>query len=157
MMKEKMVMIWGLAALTMILLVRKRCRHKIGNILRSSKAAPAPASASALLKRLIASQSFDGSWTGITDLFCTEMKISGDATRSAVVKLVDASKRRLDRTKAEHVLSTAIVITFLEKKMEDKEETWELVVEKARTWLDDAVADDVLAEVWKLAESIVEV
>jgi hypothetical protein len=44
---------------------------------------------------------------------------------------------------------------FLEKKMQDEEETWELVVEKARAWLENELAEDVLAQVWQLAEDIV--
>jgi hypothetical protein len=106
-----------------------------------------------LLQRLIARQSFEGSWTGVTDLLCDEMGISGEASRSAVNMLIDNLK--LARLKAEQLLGTASVVLFLEKKMEDDEETWELVVEKARAWLDEAVSEQVLAELWKLAEGVI--
>lgn len=106
-----------------------------------------------LLQRLIARQSFEGSWKGITDLLSDELGISGLTARNAINKLVDESK--LARTKAEKLLSTASVIVFMETKMADDEETWELVVEKARTWLNEAVSEKVLTEVWKLAESVV--
>jgi hypothetical protein len=108
-----------------------------------------------LLQRLIARQSFEGSWTTIPKLLCEEMEISHDAFHAAADKLVDDSKQGLDRIISEEVLSTAIVVVFLEKKMEDDEETWELVAEKARTWLEDKVSDDVLGEVWKLAHATV--
>jgi hypothetical protein len=108
-----------------------------------------------LLHRLIARQSFEGSWTGVNNLLCDELGISGAASRSAVNKLVDNLK--LARSQAEQLVSTATVVLFLEKKMEDDEETWELVVEKARAWLDEAVSGQVLAEVWKLAEGIIAV
>jgi len=83
------------------------------------------------------------------------MSISRDAARSAVDTLIDVSKQALDRTKAEQLLSTAIVVVYLETKMEDEEDTWELVVEKARTWLEDTVDENVLGETWKLAQSTV--
>ena len=83
------------------------------------------------------------------------MSISRDAARSAVDTLIDVSKQALDRTKAELLLSTAIVVVYLETKMEDEEDTWELVVEKARTWLEDTVDENVLGETWKLAQSTV--
>lgn len=113
-----------------------------------------PADSSTLLQRLIARQSFEGSWTGISDL-CDEMSISRDAARDAVNSLVSAAKKGLDKKKAETVVSTAIVIAFLEKKMPEEEETWELIVEKAREWLENAVEGDVLAETWKLAEGVI--
>jgi hypothetical protein len=56
---------------------------------------------------------------------------------------------------AEHAMLTAIVVIFLSKKMRSEEDTWELVVEKARTWLEHALAEDVLSDVWKMAEKIV--
>jgi hypothetical protein len=52
-------------------------------------------------------------------------------------------------------LATAMVITFLERLVTGEEETWELVVEKARDWLDASMNADVLKEVWKEAENIV--
>jgi uncharacterized membrane protein len=65
------------------------------------------------------------------------------------------AKHTLAKAKAELVLSTAIVVLFLEKKMQEDEERWDLVVEKARTWLGEVTSEDVLAEVWKVAEEIV--
>ena len=56
---------------------------------------------------------------------------------------------------ADQILATALVITFLERKMPDEEDTWELVVEKARMWLQDTVEDAVLAEVWRVAQGLV--
>ena len=114
-----------------------------------------PKETGTLLQRLIARQSFEGSWTAITNLLCDEMGFSSDAARSAVDELIKASKQTVDEAKAEQVISTALVVVFLEKKMEDEEETWELVVEKARTWLEDAVDEDVLGEAWNLARRTV--
>ncbi|KAB2109656.1 hypothetical protein AG0111_0g1924 [Alternaria gaisen] len=100
-----------------------------------------------LLQRLIARQSFEGSWATIDKLPHGEMKLDHDAASKAIAELTE--------TDADQVLATATVVMFLEKKMQDEEETWELVVEKARAWLENEVSEDVLAQVWKLAEGIV--
>ncbi|CAN9154665.1 unnamed protein product [Alternaria alternata] len=100
-----------------------------------------------LLQRLIARQSFEGSWAAIDKLPCDEMKLDRDAASKAIAKLTE--------TNTDKVLATATVVMFLEKKMQDEEETWELVVEKARAWLENELAEDVLAQVWQLAEGIV--
>ncbi|KAH6863468.1 von Willebrand domain-containing protein [Alternaria alternata] len=100
-----------------------------------------------LLQRLIARQSFEGSWAAIDKLPCDEMKLDRDAASKAIAKLTE--------TNADKVLATATAVMFLEKKMQDEEETWELVVEKARAWLENELAEDVLAQVWQLAEGIV--
>jgi hypothetical protein len=101
-----------------------------------------------LLQRLIARQSFEGSWLAIDKLPCEEMKLDRDAATKAVTQLSE--------TKADQILATATVVMFLERNMQDEEETWELVVEKARAWLENEVAEGVLAQVWDLVEAVVE-
>ncbi|CAN9128564.1 unnamed protein product [Alternaria sp. RS040] len=100
-----------------------------------------------LLQRLIARQSFEGSWAAIDKLPHDEMKLGHDAASKAIAELTE--------TNADQVLATATVVMFLEKKMQDEEGTWELVVEKARAWLENEVSEDLLAQVWKLAGGIV--
>lgn len=41
-----------------------------------------------------------------------------------------------DKRHGESTLTTALVIVYLEKKLPELKGDWELVVEKARTWLD---------------------
>jgi hypothetical protein len=108
-----------------------------------------------LLQRLIALQSFEGSWSTVDDLLCAETKIDKDAVHSAVDKLVKVSQHALEKKDAYKVLCTAIMVIYFEKKMAEEVETWELVVEKARTWIEEATGEDVQGETWKLAESIV--
>ncbi|KAF2679405.1 VIT-domain-containing protein [Lentithecium fluviatile CBS 122367] len=108
-----------------------------------------------LVQRLINRQTFEGAWANFNDLLCKETKIDRDAAVSAVDKFVDAFKESLDKIKAEQILCTALVVLFFEKKLEDEQETWELVVEKARAWLDENVAEDVRTEAWKLAEVVI--
>ncbi|KAF1828547.1 von Willebrand domain-containing protein [Decorospora gaudefroyi] len=107
-----------------------------------------------LVERLIACQSFEGSWPAIGDDLCRDLMIEREATSNAVEELVK-HKHAPDQKTIEQVLSTAIVVVFLENKMTSEEETWELVVDKARTWLDDATSEGFLAEVWRVAAEIV--
>lgn len=68
----------------------------------------------------------------------------------------DAAIAAGDVSDAERILATAVIILFLERKMADDEETWELVVEKARAWLGDKVVDEKgLDEVWRVAGELV--
>jgi hypothetical protein len=120
----------------------------------ASKSEPSKETGS-LLQRLIARQSFEGSWSTVDELLCAETKIDKDAAHSAVDKLVKTSQHALEKKDAYKVLCTAIMVVYLEKKMGDEEETWELVVEKARTWAEDQVDGVLLAEAWKLAENII--
>ncbi|KAF2709596.1 hypothetical protein K504DRAFT_432315 [Pleomassaria siparia CBS 279.74] len=106
-----------------------------------------------LLKRLIKRQTFEGSWTR-DSLPCGTMSISGEDARTSTQKLV-AANAGLDEEKAATVLATSIVVLFLEGKLSSEEDTWELIVEKAREWLKNMVTADVLAQVWEEAKKIV--
>ncbi|KAF2109629.1 von Willebrand factor type A domain-containing protein [Lophiotrema nucula] len=93
-----------------------------------------------LLQRLIGAQSFEGSWK-IADLDFTAMGIN----KSKRPGVKDDDK----------VLATAIVVRYLELKMADEEETWELVVEKARAWVEDQLSADEAKLAWEQADQIV--
>lgn len=41
-----------------------------------------------------------------------------------------------DKQRGESLLTTALVIVYLERKLSDLKSDWELIVEKARTWLE---------------------
>jgi hypothetical protein len=105
-----------------------------------------------VLERLIQRQSFEGPWTR-ESLLCDAMGISRDTVQTSVLELTTATG--FDEEKIATVLATAIVVLFLEKKLASEEDTWELIVEKARDWLNDAVTNEVLARIWTEAESIV--
>jgi len=131
---------------------------RLGSMKRSSRSAMGPSfsppqrqkvqeETGTLLQRLIARQSFEGSWDAIGKLPLDEMYLDRDA--------ISLANAQLNASKSERLLATAIVVLFLEKKMQDEEETWELIVEKARAWLESEVAEEVLARVWQLAEGVV--
>lgn len=123
----------------------------ITNISEFTEASDEPGS---LLQRLINLQSFEGSWSDISDALCDEMHIDRDAVRRTVNDLVKASNQTLDKNLAQQVLITAIIVVYLEGKLEDEMGTWELVVEKARAWFENAVVGDVLEKVWELAKRV---
>lgn len=106
-----------------------------------------------LLQRLVARQSFEGSWINVSDLLCDEMQVSRQDAKNAVKNMV--ARKALREDEAERILSTCIVVVFLENKMPEEEDTWELVVEKARSWLDDAIEAGVLSQAWKVAARVV--
>jgi hypothetical protein len=54
----------------------------------------------------------------------------------------------------ESVLITATVVYFLEHMRSADKETWELVVEKARDWLDVSMPRNVHEYLWSSVESI---
>lgn len=104
-----------------------------------------------LLQRIIARQSFDGSWAAIADLLCYDLKVDRNAARSAVEML---TQQGVDIAVAEQILSTALVIHFLEQSMGYEEETWELLVEKARAWVEDVADKDVIAAMWEAVKTL---
>jgi len=111
---------------------------------------------STLLQHIIACQSFDGSWTSISKRTCKEMKIDPDDVVGAIGQLVSLSGQPLDRSKAEAIISTAVVIICLEKKLADEEDSWELVVDKAKDWLSETIEEGVVEKLWKIAQRVVE-
>lgn len=103
-----------------------------------------------LLQRLIGKQSFDGSWD-FDSLPWGSIHAEKDAANSVIDDTI-ASHSDLDRRIVSSIVSTALVIAFLEIKMAEEEETWELVVEKARLWFegvldDEKVLDEIMEDV----------
>ncbi|ORY19793.1 von Willebrand factor type A domain-domain-containing protein [Clohesyomyces aquaticus] len=106
-----------------------------------------------LLSKLISKQSFDGSWARAT-LPCNAMGIDRNAARTAAQRLLSASIGS-DEEESATLLATAIVVMFLQTKMEGDEDVWELVVEKAKDWLNSQVTGSDLGLVWKEADALV--
>ena len=106
-----------------------------------------------ILQRLTKKQSFEGSWTN-DDLPCDAMGVQRHPASVVIEKLVVAYPG-LDRERIGKLFATAIAVIFLEKKLIDQEDTWELMVEKAKEWLDEAVPGEMLAELWKEAQALI--
>ena len=82
-----------------------------------------------LLHYLISLQTFEGSWEWSTALITT-LNLNSALLRNEIAAGVHKKH-----------LTTAIVIAVLEDKLRSFQGSWELVVEKAREWLDNEVGD----------------
>jgi hypothetical protein len=90
------------------------------------KAAPLPRTNEDKLHELISLQTFDGSWKWTETLF---------AVLELEDKLIKATLPGLGET----MMATLLAVAFLEGKMEEEEGVWEMVVEKAKGWLEGNV------------------
>jgi hypothetical protein len=95
--------------------------------------------ASSPLQAVIALQSFEGSWQWESKLL-TILGLDG--------KTVEKSAPETDMA----VLATALAVRFLETKLADEKESWELVAEKARRWIEERVGAQGLKDAFALAE-----
>jgi hypothetical protein len=100
---------------------------------------------SAMLQRLIGLQSFEGSW----DMKSSPWDAIGVRPEQvdAIVDELVAAHSRVGREKMASLVSTAVFITFIEENMADQEETWELVVGKARDWMEESADRQIVEEV----------
>jgi hypothetical protein len=90
----------------------------------------------------------------------SNLHVSPTSAHSALKTLIDTNAVGPDAQIAEKIFATALVICFLEQKMAGEEDMWELVVEKARTWLESnsTVVEDEgskMEEVWKVVKELV--
>lgn len=90
------------------------------------KAAPLPRTNEDRLHELISLQTFDGSWKWTDTLF---------AVLELEDKLIKATLPGLEET----TMATLLAVAFLEGKMSEEEGVWEMVVEKAKGWLEGKV------------------
>ncbi|CAI6336918.1 unnamed protein product [Periconia digitata] len=110
-----------------------------------------------LLERLVDQQGFNGSWPSVKSIPAKEMGIKFDDVQSIIKMLVSAAKSEADQSMIETLVGTVLVVLHMERNMADEEETWELVVEKARTFIDemqDTLGLDVVDQCWKLCDAI---
>ncbi|KAF1975408.1 hypothetical protein BU23DRAFT_633394 [Bimuria novae-zelandiae CBS 107.79] len=107
-----------------------------------------------LLEVIIAHQSFEGSWSSITNSMLEKMGLNMDMVRAAIHDLGLSQQQAILARDADTVMYTAIVARYLEEKMTDEQEKWELIVDKARQWLEDNVNDALLVDVWNKASAL---
>ena len=101
------------------------------------------------LHRIISLQSFDGSWPLAPLLKALDLTDNPAAAGPRAT--------RAQRPQAEIVWATVLAINYLEAKLADEKDAWELLVNKARGWLDGACAGDdgMRAELEETAEKLV--
>ncbi|OAA34161.1 von Willebrand domain containing protein [Beauveria brongniartii RCEF 3172] len=93
------------------------------------------------LEAIIALQTFGGSWTWSTAL----EELLG-VTREVAGKQLEVA--------AEEVAATVCAVAYLEEKLADEQEVWELVVDKAREWLSMTLGEDGVAPLEKRARQM---
>jgi hypothetical protein len=81
------------------------------------------------LERLVDLQTFSGAWPWGDDLLVLLGLDKEFAAALAVAAQLPGA--------GEAMLATALVLAFLEEKLKDKEEEWEMLAEKARGWLSE--------------------
>jgi hypothetical protein len=91
------------------------------------------------LQALVALQLFEGSWQWKSEL----LSILGLER-----KAVETTVPKMDMA----VLATALAVRFLETKLADEKDSWELVVEKARQWIEEKVGAQGLKDAFASAE-----
>ena len=94
------------------------------------------------LQKIIALQTFEGYW----DFDARLLEAVGLSAQHQVPQDVDNT-----------MWATVLAITFLEEKMRGDEETWVMLVEKARGWLKDMEEGKEvnLEENWTLAKQLI--
>lgn len=112
----------------------------MGILASDVKAAPLPRTNENKLHELTSLQKFDGSWMWTQTLF---------AVLELEEELVKATLPGLEET----MMATLLAVAFLEGKMSEDEGVWEMVVEKAKWWLEGKIGEsryiDDLAKVKK--------
>jgi hypothetical protein len=95
------------------------------------------------LQTLIELQTFEGYWS-LDEKLC----------RAIGTKIETASQTAQRQGVDAKVVATALAVHFLTTKLKNEEESWELVVEKAKGWLEMNGCDEGSA-VWKVVAGLV--
>ena len=90
------------------------------------------------LQALIALQTFSGAWEWNAKLFSVIGVSEGEAAK--------ALPTGVDKT----IVTTALAVRFLEGKLAGEKDSWELLVDKARSWVEGETSVDV----WSVADKI---
>jgi hypothetical protein len=104
--------------------------------------APGAAPSGDALQTLIVLQTFEGFWEWNVAL-CKTLGIDG----KQVEKLASKAKK--------NVLGTVLAVYFLETKLAHEKDSWELIVEKAKAWLDNEVGSEEWKELYKVAKQVI--
>jgi hypothetical protein len=106
-----------------------------------------PLSPEDLVHYLIELQTFAGAWEYLPSLMTT-LACSLFLDEAMLLQEVDATTEK-------KLFTTALVVVLLEEKLAQWKGSWELVVEKARGWLDEEAGKDNVEKVFVKARGIV--
>ncbi|KAG0012095.1 hypothetical protein BGZ80_000209, partial [Entomortierella chlamydospora] len=93
---------------------------------------------------LVDLQTFEGFWEWQENLFsCIN------------VNPEQAEKLAKDNGLGFRIVATALSIVFFEKKLAEEKDTWELIVEKAKTWMEEQIGQEETLEVLQKAVRLI--
>jgi len=117
---------------------------RFGALSHHSHSAPAkPKSDDEILRDIISLQKFEGNW-------------SWDAQLCALLGVSSADASGKDPVKSTpDVFATAMVVLFLETRLAKEKETWELMVEKARQWMEGTAGQTAMEKCLQVAATLV--
>lgn len=95
---------------------------------------PAPTGPRGIFSQLISMQSFDGSWSDPGSI-ATICHIHANAPTDLDAK----------------IWATMLAVCYLESRLADLRDEWELLVDKARKWIDARISGDAADAAWKAA------
>ncbi|KAI9655172.1 MAG: hypothetical protein M1821_005655 [Bathelium mastoideum] len=127
-----------------------RFRASVSRLEKAESRQLQPTADRSTLEILISLQTFDGSWAWKSELF----KVLNIDELPAMHFFQDSSED-VDRT-GYSSCSTALVVCFCKLKLGDEQETWELVVDKAVSWLVQAVSEELRGTIMSAAEKLVQ-
>ncbi|RGP76943.1 vault poly [Fusarium longipes] len=110
--------------------------------------APEPINARDPLKALTSLQNFSGSWAWSPDLERTLGVSLDEVTRLDLPSVV------LGHTGKNDILATACAVLFFKRKLNDEEDIWEMLVEKAEAWLESNIREDGVNELKSVLEKL---
>ena len=102
------------------------------------------------MEALISLQTFEGSWAWDSKL----LKALGIATEQANEFLDNSGFMTIGMVER-GVCATALAVSFFQHKLGDQQETWELVVEKAESWMESAVPGETLEKLMSAAKKLI--
>jgi hypothetical protein len=91
---------------------------------------------------VISQQQFEGSWDWTLAIFSTMGITAADVERldwAAILGMPASSDGKVD-LKLKKIIVTLAVAAFLQRRCSQEKETWDLIFEKAMTWIEGAVA-----------------
>ncbi|KAB5559754.1 von Willebrand factor type A domain-containing protein [Coniochaeta sp. 2T2.1] len=96
-----------------------------------------------VLETIVALQTFDGYWKWTDQLF-SRLSLDGDLPKlqAQMSSNNDITALGADLDAPSDKLATAIVLAFLETKMKERKDEWEMLAEKAYRWLDTTLSDE---------------
>ncbi|KAB5546956.1 von Willebrand factor type A domain-containing protein [Coniochaeta sp. 2T2.1] len=109
----------------------------------SREDASSPAAPTDVLEIIVALQTFDGYWKWTDQLF-SRLSLDGDLPKlqAQMRSNNDIAALGADLSAPSDKLATAIVLAFVETKMKERKDEWEMLADKAYRWLEATLSDE---------------